>query len=165
MDKIIPIFCGLTLLLQACPGPPLPVTNTTDWFIEGVWQWASTTTPTHSITPKTLGYSEQLSINLFTPYLRFYRNDNDTLRNSYLEAISDSGHIIQLGETDVVIKYYKPSSGYVWGSPVYLRYMALSTNQAELLIMSEFMALYSGKAETVHHYYHQPNRALPLYSY
>lgn len=151
---------SLVYLLWACPGP-LPVRNTPGLIVSpGIWQWDSTTTPTYTLTPKIAGYSQQIQVYLGQS-IQFYRNDTLVVRLA--EALDDPKHLIQLSDTSIVVKYHQPESGYVWGSPVYVRYTILATNRAESLVISDSMASYSEQADSVHHYYRMVGPPPTLY--
>jgi hypothetical protein len=149
------ISCSLALSLQACPGLP-PVNNAPASYAYGTLIWDSTTTPTHVLTPYSVGYSQQIKVrrdgygDIAPASVSFYRND--TLQRRYFEPLGDSAEVKELDNKNVLIKYSLPSPGST-SMTAYIHYRVETTDKATSLIVSEFLKPYLKQADTVHHYY------------
>jgi len=144
----------MALMLQGCP-KDIPVKNAFADYAYGQYEWDSTTTPTHKLTPDIVGYSQQIKIrrngynSLVPASVSFYRND--TLQRQYFEPQGDSAEVKELDNKNALIKYILPGPGSSF-TTAYIRYRLETTNVAASLIVSKLLNLYSEKADTVHHY-------------
>lgn len=117
--------------LQGCPGSKNIEVYALAGASLGKWQWVQTITPTRVITPKSLGYTQQLAVlgDNVGPYIAFYRND--TLRRRENETRRDTTHLfVDENKRTVIIKY---------GGAGYIKYTISSGNNNSTITISEFL--------------------------
>ena len=159
------VICMMACLLQGCPSPHLTPEPSLAGMILGVWAWDSTATPSHVVTPKSVGYTKQLLVlrDNQRAFVSFYRND--TLQLQVNEAFADSAQLVEdKTAATVLVKYIMPDVGYR-NKSTYLKYRINLNANPVTLIVSEFLNPYTEKADTVHTYYEAVRYRPPLYPY
>ena len=105
------VYVGLCAFLSLLPGCHHGLDPDTLYLsAHGYWEWVSTTSPSGTITPQTVGYTQQMAKlmdNDGRNYVAFYRND--TLLHRYNEA--SGPYTADVVRNTVTLKY--DSLGYL----------------------------------------------------
>ena len=143
---------GVACLLQSCPSNKNNEFYSLTGATKGSWEWVQTTTPTRTITPQSIGYTQQVAVTSDNAgaYIAFYRND--TLQRRENETSTDTAHtFVDDTRRTVTVKY---------GGAGFIKYTLIVDNTT--LTISEFLPN-SYTPDTVKNVYKKANPVLYPY--
>lgn len=121
----------------------------------GIFEWVSTTTPSHVSTPQSVGYTKQLAVLTDNQgaYVGFYKND--TLQRRIYETSRDTAHTFTDDARNTVLIKYKGDG--------FIKYYITTNTNGETITISELLNPYSLSADTTRSVYRRTSKSLYPY--
>ncbi len=121
----------------------------------GIFEWVSTTTPSHVSTPQSVGYTKQLAVlsDNKGAYVGFYKND--TLQHRVNETPTDTTHTFTDEVRNTVLIKYRGDG--------FIKYYIPTGTNGETITVSELLNPYTSSADTIRSVYKRVNKSLYPY--